>query len=155
MKKIEPLGRRFFWVKSTGNIVAQRYEMSAGIESTKEEDFEVYVELKPYDPEAIEMTTFVPGQYAEDFAKAESWLFDPETGQIRFIYPDPNSPEVPPPSPQPPLSEQIAQLKAQLFEAQAAAIELHESQAAQDAKIAEANSATLELYELIAQGGTA
>lgn len=110
MKVIEPLGRRFYWVKLTGNIVAQRGEMAAGIESTKEEDFAVYVELKPYDPEAIEMTTFEPGQYAEDFAKAESWLFDPDTGQIRFIFPDPDNPEVPT-SPQPPLTEQVTALK--------------------------------------------
>lgn len=112
MRTVEPLGRRFFWVKSTGNIVAQRYEMSAGIESTKEEDFEVYIELKQYDPEAIEMTTFEPGQYAEDFAKAESWMFDPVTGQIRFIYPDPDNPEVPT-APQPPLTEQVIALKTE------------------------------------------
>ncbi|UNK17639.1 hypothetical protein MNQ98_24790 [Paenibacillus sp. N3/727] len=45
-------------------------------------------------------------------------------------------------------------LKTQLAEAQAATLELHESQAMQDAKITEANNATFELYELIAQGGT-
>lgn len=44
-------------------------------------------------------------------------------------------------------------LKSQLAEAQAATLELHESQTMQDAKIAEANNATLELYKLIAQGG--
>lgn len=123
MKKIEPLGRRFFWVKSTGNIVAQRYEMAAGIESTKEEDFEAYIELKSYDPEAIEMTTFEPGRYKEEFAKAKSWLFDPETEQIRFIYPDPNNPETPM-EPQQPLTEQVANLKQKntLLEAQNAAL---------------------------------
>lgn len=115
MSKVEPLGRRFFWIKKTGNIIAQRYEMSAGIESTKEEDFEVYMELKSYNPEAIEMTTFEPGQYAEDFVKAKSWLFDPDTGQIRFIYPDPTDPETPLP-PQPPLSEQVAELKQAIAE---------------------------------------
>lgn len=123
MRQIEPLGRRFFWVKSTGNIVAQRHEMAAGIESTKEEDFEVYIELIPYDPEAIEMTTFEPGQYAEDFAKAKSWLFDPKTGQIRFIYPDPDNPDIPT-APQPPLSEQVAKLEQEntLLKAQNAAL---------------------------------
>lgn len=110
MREVRPLGRRFFWVKSTGNIVAERFEMSAGIESTKEEDFSVYVELKPYNPEAIEMTTFEPGQYAEDFAQAKSWMFDPDTGQIRFIYPDSTDPETPQ-EPQPPLTEQLTSLK--------------------------------------------
>lgn len=61
MSKVEPLGWRFFWIKKTGNIVAQSHEMPVGVESTKEEDFDVYMELKQYDPEAIEMTTFVQG----------------------------------------------------------------------------------------------
>lgn len=113
MKVIEPLGRRFFWVKSTGNIVAQRGEMSAGIESTKEEDFAVYVELSQYDPDAIEMTTFEPGQYAEDFKRAKEWRFNPRTGLIEFFYNDPNKPESEEsPMYQRPLTEEIINLKA-------------------------------------------
>lgn len=96
MRVIEPLGRRFFWVKSTGNIVAQRNEMAAGVESTKEEDFAVYAELKQYAPEEIEMTTFEPGQYAEEFSIATSWRFNPETGEIEFSYPDLNESETQP-----------------------------------------------------------
>ncbi|MBE9913366.1 hypothetical protein G8C92_04820 [Paenibacillus donghaensis] len=111
MREIKPLGRRFFWVKTTGNIVAQRGEMSAGIESTKEEDFAVYQQLQGLDPDAIEMTTFEPGQYAEDFAKAKGWYFDPETKQIQFLYPDPDDPNNPVPVPQPPLTEQLAEAK--------------------------------------------
>lgn len=107
----EPLGRRFFWVKRTGNIIAQRGEMAEGIESTKEEDFEVFRELKGYDPEAIEMTTFELGQYAEDFKKAKSWRFDPETGKIVFSYPGPNDPEPGQPVYQKPLTEQIKDLQ--------------------------------------------
>lgn len=113
MKRIEPLGRRFFWVKSTGNIIVQRGEMSQGIESTKEEDFQVYIELKGYDQDAIEMTTFEPGQYAEDFAQAKSWRFDPETGKILFSYPDSNGPEPQEPIFQPPLTQQIAEVKTE------------------------------------------
>ncbi|MGM1047592.1 MAG: hypothetical protein ACQEXX_15760 [Bacillota bacterium] len=45
------------------------------------------------------------------------------------------------------------ELKAQLSEAQAAALELHESQAAQDVTIAEANTATVELYEILTERG--
>jgi len=123
MKVIEPLGRRFFWVKSTGNIVAQRGEMAAGIESTKEEDFAVYVELKPYDPDAIEMTTFEPGQYAEEFATASSWRFNPDTGEIEFAYPDPNEPEAPPVF-RKPLTEEIEELRQEniLLKAQNSAL---------------------------------
>ncbi|MNW39612.1 hypothetical protein D3C74_167040 [compost metagenome] len=111
---IRPLGRRFFWVKSTGNIVAQRNEMSEGIESTKEEDFAVYVELRQYDPEAIEMTTFEHGQYVEDFVQATSWRFDPETGEIVFSYPDPNDPEPQEPAYRKPLSVQVQALESDL-----------------------------------------
>lgn len=60
--------------------------MPAGIESTKEEDFEVYSELKSYSPDAIEMTTFEYGQYAEEFDTATSWRFDPTTGDIIFSF---------------------------------------------------------------------
>lgn len=126
MKTIEPLGRRFFWVKSTGNIVAQRNEMAAGIESTKEEDFAVYVELKPYDPDAIEMTTFEPGQYEEEFATASSWRFNPDTGEIVFAYPDPTNPEQPPVY-QPPLTAQVAELKAETAALNLAIIDVWET----------------------------
>ncbi|QOT13744.1 hypothetical protein JNUCC32_31145 (plasmid) [Paenibacillus sp. JNUCC32] len=126
MRTVEPLGRRFFWVKSTGNIVAQRNEMSAGIESTKEEDFAVYVELKPYEPDAIEMTTFEPGQYAEEFATASSWRFNPDTGEIEFAYPDPTNPEQPPVY-QPPLTAQVAELKAETAALNLAIIDVWET----------------------------
>lgn len=129
MKVIEPLGRRFFWVKSTGNIVAQRGEMAAGIESTKEEDFAVYVELKPYDPDAIEMTTFDPGQYAEEFETASSWRFNPDTGEIEFAYPDPNAPTDPPVF-QPPLTQQVAGLKSETAALNLAIIDVWETLAA-------------------------
>ncbi|CAM3992482.1 hypothetical protein PALA111701_31950 [Paenibacillus lactis] len=86
MREVKPLGRRFFWVKSTGNIVAQRNEMSLGVESTKEEDFQAYIELQSYDPQAIEMTTFEPGQHKEEFEMATDWRFNPETGEIEFLY---------------------------------------------------------------------
>ncbi|MBY0160965.1 hypothetical protein V4V36_24985 [Paenibacillus lautus] len=129
MKTIKPLGRRFFWVKSTGNIVAQRGELSEGIESTKEEDFKVYIELKPYDPDAIEMTTFQPGQYAEDFKRSKDWRFNPHTGEIEFSYYDPNAPE-PEESTvyRRPLTEEINNLKAadlDIKEAIALLFEMH------------------------------
>lgn len=129
MKKIEPLGRRFFWIKSSGNIVAQRYDMSAGVESTKEEDFAVYIELKPYDPDAIEMTTFEPGQYKEEFEKASDWRFNPETGTIEFLYLDPTDPELPPVF-QPPLTAQVAELKSETAALNLAIIDVWETLAA-------------------------
>jgi len=109
MSEPTALGRRFFWVKSTGNIVAQRGEMPWGIESTKEEDFEVYVELKPYDPDAIEMTTFEPRQYEEEFSRAIDWRFDPDTGNIQFAYPNPDDPEEQPVY-RKPLTEEVDEL---------------------------------------------
>ncbi|MBU5444329.1 hypothetical protein [Paenibacillus sp. MSJ-34] len=113
MREIKPLGRRFFWVRTNGSIVAQRGEMSAGIESTKEEDFAVYQQLQGLDPDAIEMTTLEPGQYAEDFAKAKGWCFDPETKQIQFLFPDPNDPEAPPVY-RKPLSEELEETKSRI-----------------------------------------
>lgn len=112
----KPLGRRFFWIKNTGNIVAQRPEMSMGIESTKADDFKVYAELKAYNPDEIEMTTFEPGQYAEDFRQAKSWRFDPDTRQIVFNYLDHDNPEPEQPKYQRPLTEQIEELKQAVAE---------------------------------------
>lgn len=54
--------------------------------------------------------------------------------------------------PQPPLGDPLNDLRTQLAEAQAAALEMHESQVLQNAQIAEANNATLELYELVMGG---
>lgn len=109
---IEPLGRRFFWIKSTGNIIAQRVEMSEGIESTKEEDFEVYIELKGINPDAVEMTTFEVGEHAEDFRGSKSWRFNPDTKTIEFLRPDPNAPEPEVPIYQKPLSVEVELLKS-------------------------------------------
>lgn len=96
MREVKTLGRRFFWVKTTGNIIAQRNEMPAGVESTKEEDFQAYIELQSYDPDAVEMTTFEPGQYKEEFEMATDWRINPDTGEIEFLFPDPDNPEEPP-----------------------------------------------------------
>lgn len=120
---IEPLGRRFFWVKTTGNIVARRGEMSEGIESTKEEDFEIYIELQGYDPDAIEMTTLAPGEHKEDFERAKSWRFNPDNKKLEFLYHDPNDPEQPPVF-EKPLTEQIADLVARNTELMLAVAEL-------------------------------
>lgn len=115
-RNVEPLGRRLFWVKSTGNIIAQRGEMAEGIESTKEEDFEVYIELKGINPEGIEMTTFEPGEYEEDFMTAVSWRFNPDTKTIEFLRLDPNAPTHGVPIYQKPLSEQVTDLELKMDE---------------------------------------
>ena len=148
--EIKPLGRKFFWVKSTGNIVAQRGEMSAGIESTKEEDFAVYVQLQGMNPDAIEMTTFEPGQYAENFAQASSWRFDPETGQIVFSYPDPNDPDPPVSVYQPPLTEQVKKLQEENTALKLALTELAESSESDKINM---QLALAELAELVVGGG--
>lgn len=144
----QPLGRRLFWVKSTGNIIAQRPELSMGIESTKADDFKVYTELKNYNPDEIEMTTFEPGQYAEDFAQAKSWRFDPETGQIVFYYPEPAE-EPQEPVYQPPLTDQVKKLQEENTALKLALAELAET--SESDKIA-MQLALAELADLIAGG---
>ncbi|GIP20420.1 hypothetical protein [Paenibacillus sp. J22TS3] len=111
MEVVNRLGRRFFWDKVTGNIIAQRNEMEGAlVESTKEQDFALYAELAGYSPEAVEMTTFEYGQYAEDFSRSTSWRFDPSTKKIQFYYPDDSNPgEVL--EPQQPLTEQVTELR--------------------------------------------
>ncbi|WP_052759485.1 hypothetical protein [Paenibacillus sp. DMB20] len=148
------IGMMIFYEVDTGRVLmhtpAQEYPEHFPVR-TVEDTIKNYPLLRDRDRSTYGVLQLEYGQYMEDFMEASSFQVDPKTKKLLFTYRDPNNPEVPPPTLQP-LSEQVAQLKAQLSEAQAAAIELHESQAAQDAKIAEANSATLELYEMLAGG---
>lgn len=151
MEIVNLLGRRFFWEIETGNIIAERREMSGSlVETTKEQDFGKYTELQGLDPNAIEMITFEPGQYAEDFARADSWRFDPETKRIQFRYPDPNEPEPPEPVYQPPLTEQVKRLQDENTELKMAIAELAETN--ESDKI-DMQLALTELAELVAGGG--
>jgi hypothetical protein len=114
-----------FWRVDTGNIILERKEMNGPVfETTKEQDFETYTELKGLDPDKIEMTTFEYGQYAEDFKRASGYKFDPITKKIIIFYLDPNEPALPDPVHQTPLTEQIKELKAQNTELMLAVAEL-------------------------------
>lgn len=112
MEIVSRLGHRFFWEIETGNIVVERSEMIGDlVETTKEQDFEKYTDLQGLNPDKIEMTTFEYGQYAEDFAQATGYRFDPTTGEIQFSYPDPNDPDPPDPIYRKPLSAEVDALK--------------------------------------------
>ncbi|MGG3310769.1 hypothetical protein ABER23_25475 [Paenibacillus lautus] len=151
------IGMMIFYEVDTGRVLmtmpAQEYPEQFPVR-TVEDTIQSYSLLRDRDRATYGVIELEYGQYMEDFMEASSWSVDLTTKELLFTYPDPNNPEAPPPTPQPPLTEQVERLKIQLAEAQAATLELRESQTQQDAKIQEANNATLELYELIAQGGT-
>lgn len=117
------VGRRIYTDKKTGLLILDTGECYGDVlETTIEQDFEVYKSLNKRVPETVEIIKLEYGAYAQDFR--EGWLagVNPETKELLFSYPEPNQPREPSaPVLQKPLSEQIAMLK-QRTEANEAAI---------------------------------
>jgi hypothetical protein len=105
------VGRRIYYEKITGNIIVDTGERSGAIiETTSEQDFAAYTALAERVPETVGVIELGYGQNAEDFAQCNGYRIDPDTNEILFSYPDPNTPEAPPVY-RKPLSEEIEQVK--------------------------------------------
>lgn len=108
------IGRRLYYDKKTGNIIVDTGERSGDVlETTQEQDFEVYKSLAERVPETVGVIELEYGQYRQDFIEGVLTRIDPETKDLMFSYPDPQEPGEPTP-PQPALSKQVTLLKAQL-----------------------------------------
>ncbi|WP_280756380.1 hypothetical protein [Paenibacillus sp. LBL] len=86
----------------------------------------MYPILRDRDPESFGMIQLEYGQYAEDFFTASSWRVNLETKTLEFTYPDPSNPEQPT-APQPPLTAQVAELKAETAALNLAIIDVWET----------------------------
>lgn len=118
------IGRKIYYDKATGNVIVDTKEHSGFvIKTTKEQDFETYVQLSERNPETVGLLELEYGQYAEDFAEANGYRVNPETLELEFSYPDPNDPEQPPVF-QRPLSVEVEELRQEniLLKAQNSAI---------------------------------
>ena len=122
------IGRKIYYDKATGNVIVDTKEHSGFvIKTTKEQDFETYVQLSERNPETVGLLELEYGQYAVDFddvlAKKGDYRVNPETNELEFWYPDPNDPEQPPVF-QRPLSEEVEELKQEniLLKAQNSAL---------------------------------
>lgn len=120
------IGVMIFYEADTGRVIthipAQQYPDEFPVR-TVEDTIQNYPLLRDRDPATYGVIQLEYGEHQEDFMLASSFQVDPETKKILFTYPDPNNPEVPP-TPQPPLTEQVAMLKQEntLLKAQNSAL---------------------------------
>jgi len=106
------VGRKIYFDKLTGNVLVDTGERQGNVvETTQEQDFEVYTVLAERVPETVGCIQLEYGQYAQDFASCNGYRVNPETLQLEFSYPDPQNPESQEPVYRKPLSEEINELK--------------------------------------------
>ncbi|WP_201264968.1 hypothetical protein [Brevibacillus reuszeri] len=123
------VGRRIYADKTSGAVLADTGEpivYSPLGRPSIESDFEAFYVLQGRDPESVIILELEPGQYAEDFAQADGYRVNPETLTLEFSYRDPNNPETPP-VPTPPLTAQVAELKAETAALNLAIIDVWET----------------------------
>ncbi|XID92492.1 hypothetical protein ACF3MZ_29190 [Paenibacillaceae bacterium WGS1546] len=116
------IGRRIYYEIATGNIIQNTGERSGNVvETTIEQDFATYSALAGRVPSTVGCMQLEYGEYAQDFAECNGYRVDVsgETPSLLFSYPDPEAPEEPPVY-RKPLSEEVAEVKAQQALMQAA-----------------------------------
>ncbi|MBE2945899.1 hypothetical protein [Anoxybacillus flavithermus] len=110
------IGRKIYYDKATGNVIVDTGEkMGAVIDTTIDQDFESYEELKQRVRETVGVIQLEYGQYAEDFAQCNGCRVNPETLELEFSYPDPNQPEAPQVF-RKPLTEEVEETKQAIAE---------------------------------------
>jgi hypothetical protein len=108
------IGTKIYYDKATCNVLVRTSEMENGVvETTLEEDMEVFEELKGRAIDSIGLIQLEYGQYQQDFFESSgNFRINPDTLELEFSYPDPNEPDAPQVF-QKPLTEQIKQLEQQ------------------------------------------
>lgn len=117
--------RRLFYDKNTGEVIQQVGRRGSVILPTIDEDIATYESLYERNRETFDVLELEYSQYERDFTEANGYRVNPETKKLEFSYPDPNEPEAPPVY-QKPLSEQIAELKAENLATMGAVAEVYE-----------------------------
>lgn len=112
------IGRRIYFDKTTGTVVIDTGEKSfAVIETTIEQDFESYIELKERVKETVGVIELEYGQYRQDFMECNGIRINPTTLELEFSYPtEGEQPQEP--IYQKPLSIEVEQLKSRLQHAE-------------------------------------
>jgi hypothetical protein len=106
------IGRKVYYDKATGNVIVDTGEMmGAVVETTIDQDFETYQALKERVRDTVGVIQLEYGQYAGDFAQCNGYRVNPETLELEFSYPDPNSTEPQEPVFVKPLTEQVKELE--------------------------------------------
>lgn len=83
------IGRKIYYEKDTGDVILvtlEKYHENA-VNTTKEQDFQMYDVLAARNPDTIGVIQLEYGQYQAEFQSARSVKVDPETKEILFEYP--------------------------------------------------------------------
>lgn len=103
------IGRKIYYEKSTGNIILEIGErMGFVVETTTEQDFNMYEVLQQYVPKQVGCIQLEYGQFADKFGMYH-YRIDPEAQEI--VWGEKINPDIP--EPKPTLEQQIAELKQQ------------------------------------------
>jgi len=80
------IGRRIYFEKATGKYIVDTGERAGSLvrESTFDEDFELYTNLKIYDKDQVDYVQLEYGQYRDQFAVARDIQVDPLTKKLTF-----------------------------------------------------------------------
>jgi len=99
------IGHKIYYELTTGDVILITPEKHSefAINTTKEQDFQMYDVLAARNPNTVGVIQLEYGQYAAEFQSARSVKVNPETKELLFEYP----------VYQPPLITQIEQLKAE------------------------------------------
>lgn len=88
------IGRKIYYEKLTGNVLVDTGERCGSVvETTIEQDFEIYAALKERLPEAVGVMQLEYGQFQQDFTECNGCRVNPETLLLEFSYPNPLEPE--------------------------------------------------------------
>jgi hypothetical protein len=84
------IGRKIYYDKATGNVIIDTGEKKGYVvESTIDQDFETYRELKERVRDTVGVIQLEYGQFANEFATSTGYRINPTTLEIEFNY-DPN-----------------------------------------------------------------
>ncbi|MEK4293003.1 hypothetical protein [Paenibacillus sp. FSL R5-0914] len=110
------IGMRIYYDIATGNIIVNTGERSGDVvETTREQDFNVYVALSDRVPETVGVMELEYGEYAQDFRECNGYKVNVKKGTLEFSYPDPNETPEQPQEPvyQVPLTERIKNVESE------------------------------------------
>lgn len=96
-------------------------------ETSTDRAFEIYTKLAERTKDSVKVLELEYDDYLQDFVEGEWVGIDLDSNKLLFYYPDPNAPAPPEPVYQPPLTEQVAQLKAETSALNLAIIDVWET----------------------------
>ena len=91
------LGKRIYYLKTTGDIVCEIGEAEGWVNpTTTEQDWEIYSELSKYNKSEVDFIELQFGEFKTEFAECTSYRVNVETKKLEFDYtPVPPAPDVP------------------------------------------------------------